>query len=266
MLFFVDESFQTLGDRKVGALGAVAIPDGRYNHFCGWVFKTKRDHLGAAELLDCELKANTCFAKAAFTRQSQPGKESSLLTSVDSVLGGLRKDGAVVFAVWTDQPALLSLRNTNSTYLTQPYVMLLKTFAHFVQSQKTQERGAIFLDQLGHREDKHAACVLQNYIARSDDRMFLQRNLLQVPHYTHSAVSPGLQIADLVAYLGAQQMNPNHRPELAGWWAKFAVLGRYEYGAKNAAGKRRERITVQPLQLPATRRRSNRRVSDPKRR
>lgn len=265
MLFFVDESFQTVGGRKVGALGAVALPDDRYNHFCGWVFKTKRDTLGASELLDCELKGNNCFSKAAFTHQSQASTASALLTSVESVLGGLKKDRAVVFAIWTDQPELLSLRNTTSTQLTQPYVDLLGTFAHFVQVQKTKERGAIYLDQLGHREDKHAACVLQNYIARSDSRMFLQRNLLQVPHYTHSAVSPGLQVADLVAYLAAQQADPDHRPELRGWWDKFAALSGYEHGAPNRQGVRRERVTIGPL-LPASRQRRDRRAVRPKRR
>jgi hypothetical protein len=265
VLFFVDESFQTVGGRKVGALGAVAFPDNRYNHFCGWVFKTKRDVLGATELLDCEMKGNDCFAKAAFTHQAQASSPSALLTSVDSVLAGLRSDGAVVFAVWTDQPELLTLRKAASTQLTKPYVDLLGTFAHFVQIQKTKERGSIFLDQLGHREDKHAACVLQNYIARSDQRIFLQRNLIQVPHYTHSAVSPGLQVADLVAYLAAQQAAPQHRPELGVWWAKFAALGRYEHGAPDTRGRRRERVTVGPL-LPATRQRRDRRAEHPKRR
>jgi hypothetical protein len=131
--------------------------------------------------------------------------------------------------------------------------------------RRPKERGSIFLDQLGHREDKHAACVLQNYIARSDQRIFLQRNLIQVPHYTHSAVSPGLQVADLVAYLAAQQAAPQHRPELGVWWAKFAALGRYEHGAPDTRGRRRERVTVGPL-LPATRQRRDRRAEHPKRR
>jgi hypothetical protein len=41
---------------------------------------------------------------------------------------------------------------------------------------------------------------------------------LQVPHFTRSAVSPGLQIADLIAYLAGQQVDPANRPELAPYW------------------------------------------------
>lgn len=264
MLFFVDESFQTVGGKPVGSLGAVGIPAENYNHFCGWVFKAKRELLGAQELADCELKGNSCFARAVFTREDA-GKPSSLLAAVDRVLDGLKHNKAVVFALWTEQPSLLSLRNTTSTALTGPYTSLLHQFAGVVQQTVTGQRGTVYLDQLGHREDKHSACTIQNFIARTDSRVYLQRNLIQVPHYTHSAVSPGLQVADLVAYLAAHQTNPTERPELGSWWAKFTELALYERGS----GSRREkRVTVHPYPIPTPRTRPRQRPAgrNPKRR
>jgi len=64
LLFFIDESWQEIGGHEVGALGGVAIPEPEYNSFCREVFAIKRDELGARELSDCELKGNSCFARA----------------------------------------------------------------------------------------------------------------------------------------------------------------------------------------------------------
>jgi len=50
MLFFVDESWQTLQGSDIGALGAVAIAQSEYNHFCREVFAWKSRLLGATEL------------------------------------------------------------------------------------------------------------------------------------------------------------------------------------------------------------------------
>ena len=63
MLFFVDETWQTLsGGQQVGALGAVALPQGSYNDFCSAVYRIKKEMLGASELWDSEIKGTRCFA------------------------------------------------------------------------------------------------------------------------------------------------------------------------------------------------------------
>ena len=74
MLFFIDETWQELGDgQRIGALGAVALPQESYNDFWSAVFAMKRDLLGAQELSDSEIKGARCFAKAAFKRQELHG-------------------------------------------------------------------------------------------------------------------------------------------------------------------------------------------------
>jgi hypothetical protein len=73
MLFFIDETWQTIAGRRVGALGAVAIPQGQYNGFCGSMYAMKEKELGASELMHSEIKGQSCFAKSAFKHQALHG-------------------------------------------------------------------------------------------------------------------------------------------------------------------------------------------------
>jgi hypothetical protein len=82
----------------------------------------------------------------------------------------------------------------------------------------------LLFDQVDHKQDRRAACAIQNWMTRSSYRHMLPRRFLQVPYFTHSALSPGLQSADLVAYLAAQQADPMFRPELGAWWDTFSEL------------------------------------------
>lgn len=231
MLFFVDESFQEVAGRRVGALGAVAIPTEAYNHFCNVVYRAKRDLLGATELLHKELKGNTSLAKAQFRREALSG-DSPLLNCVTRLIEALVECEATVFGLWTARPELLVLHEvTSTTQLTVPYIKLLHYFAHVVRFRTPAgTRGSLYLDQVGPAQDLHAACLISNYLSRPRGNAWLRAHMLQVPHYTHSAVSPGLQAADLVAYLMAQQSDVDERPELKPFWDGFNSLAWYQHG------------------------------------
>jgi hypothetical protein len=230
MLFFVDESFQTVNGVAVGALGAVAIPTDEYNHFCNSVYRLKRDLLGASELHEKELKAARNLTRAQFKKRDV-GELSVLLSAVDGMVDALIEAGAVTYGVWTLQPGLLTLRKMHATTkLTTPYIKLLHSFAHLVRFRNNGQRGFLFLDQVGNAEDLHAACMISNYLSRPKGSGWLRSNLIQVPHFTHSAVSPGLQAADIMAYLTAQRSDTHVRPELAPLWARLDGLAWYNHG------------------------------------
>jgi hypothetical protein len=120
MLFFIDESWQTVGGREVGALGGVLIPEPRYNNFCREVFAFKRDILGAEELIDAELKGNSCFAKSAFKKRNATG-HSRLLESAEKMFGAVKRHEGKVFLIWTSDPGLSLLNNPDSEDLSKPY-------------------------------------------------------------------------------------------------------------------------------------------------
>lgn len=167
MLFFIDETWQRIGGIEMGALGAVAIPEKAYNPFCREVFKWKQRVLGAKELSDAELKGSSLFAKSAFRRQEARG-DSSMLEAADELFDSLEKYGASAFAVWTRDPALLTLRHPRSTFLSAPYRELLHDMrkALNANSDPQEAMGSLNLDQRAVRQDESTGCAIQNFMVR----------------------------------------------------------------------------------------------------
>lgn len=94
-------------------------------------------------------------------------------------------------------------------------------------------QGLLFFDHRGRSEDLNAAVAIQNFIVRIGAEW--PQLFMQVPHFTPSVVSPGLQAADLVAYLAAQQHNPEFRPELKDYWKRVRSIAFRSGKRKNAA-------------------------------
>jgi hypothetical protein len=230
VLIFVDESWQTINGVRVAALGAVAIRASAYDKLSTRFFAMKQQLLGAGELSDKEIKANINLAPAAFRRRAESGS-SHRLDAVDETFAILRSFRATTFAVWTTEERNLALRSTSSTTLAPPYEELLYDLRRMMREQRSPagRKAMLFFDQRGHREDLAMACAVQNYIMRTSYSW--RRHFLQVPHFTLSAVSPGLQAADLVAYLAGQQVDPANRPELTSYWERVTDLGYVRRGA-----------------------------------
>jgi hypothetical protein len=230
VLIFIDESWQTIDGVKVAALGAVAIRASAYNKLSTSFFAMKQRLLDAEELSDKEIKGNINLSPAAFRRRAEAGS-SHRLDAVDETFSILRSFRASTFAVWTTEESNLALRSTSSTTLPLPYEELLHDLRRMMRAQRSPagRKAMLFFDQRGHREDLSMACAVQNYIMRTSYSW--RRYFLQVPHFTLSAGSPGLQAADLIAYLAGQRVDPTNRPELAPYWEKVSGLGYVHRGA-----------------------------------
>jgi len=220
MLFFVDETWQAIAGRDVAALGGVAIRQSSYNAFCREVFAMKKNILGAVELRDAELKGKKCFANRAFRRRAE--RRSRLLDAADELFDILQKYGARTFVIWTVDPGLISLRSAQTTELSKAYKGLLYDFRAHMKGAAANRLGALNFDQRDLGSDEAATCAVQNFLVRT--RGDWDRHLLTVPSFTVSAVSPGLQAADLVAYLGAHEVDPSARPELEPYLEKVRAL------------------------------------------
>lgn len=119
MLIFIDETWQNIGGRDVGALAAIAIPRMKYNAFCREVWAIKQNVLGADQLSDCEIKGNSCFARSAFRAREHTG-HSTLLQAAEETLSAIPKYGGAAFATWTDHPDYMLFRNPNPDRLSPP--------------------------------------------------------------------------------------------------------------------------------------------------
>jgi hypothetical protein len=211
VLFFVDETWQTIVGRRVGALGAVAIPQNQYNSFCASIYAMKKKVLGASELMHSEIKGQSCFAKSAFKRQALHG-DSVLLKAADRLLYILAAHQARVFVIWTTHPDLLTLRHAGTTAVSKPYKQLLFDFRALMENEAPGHLGSLNFDLRGTRADEATAGAIQHYMVRT--RGGWESHFLCVPNFTVSSVSPGLQAADVVAYLGAHLVPGQDRPEL----------------------------------------------------
>ncbi len=230
MLWFIDETWQNVGTQHVGALGAVAIADASYNAFCREVYAIKSERLGAKELTDCEFKASDCFAKAAFKRQRLHG-DSYWVGATTEFFAALSKYGARCFVIWTTSQNLLDLRNPHSTALSKPYKQLLFDMRAFMRNEAKGELGSIVFDERGFSEDEATARAVSNYLVRTSrpgDARDWGKHFIAIPSFAASKISPGLQAADLIAYLGAHRCDADARPELAGLQATLDEL-RYEF-------------------------------------
>lgn len=241
MLVFIDESWQQVGGRRVGALGAVAIPQRAYNPFCREVYAWKARILGAVELNDCELKGNDVFAKAAFKRQAAAG-DSKMLQAAWELFGSLRRYRARAFVVWTQGQALLTLRNPSTTALSDPYKALLYDLRRYM-SMHRRRLAHLNFDQRQVGTDERTACAIQNLLVRARG----WRGFLHVPNFTVSAVSPGLQAADLVAYLGARFSDERDRPELGPFLEELRAMATHRAEGRRRKTAIREIETRAPL-------------------
>lgn len=225
MLFFIDDSWQTIDGHPVGALGGVVIAAERYNDFCSAFYGIKKDVLGAQELSDSEIKGQAAFAKSAFKRQDLHG-DSHWLKVIDKLFNCLARFNAKAFAIFTTDPTLLTLRNPSSTELSKPYKQMLFDFRAYMQNEAPDRLATLNFDLRGVREDEAAARAIQNFLVRT--RGGWRDHFIQVPSFTVSSVSPGLQVADVVAYLAAHQFSATARSELQPYKARLWGL-RYEF-------------------------------------
>lgn len=228
MLFFVDETWQNVGGRDVGALGAIAIPRAKYNAFCREVWNIKHNVLGATELDDCEIKGTDSFAKSAFRARDHHG-QSNLLQAAEETFAAVAKYHGHAFALWTDREDWLLFRNPDPEDLASPYKDLLHDFRRcmWTQAKGAGRQGLLFFDHRGRKEDLSAACAVQNFLVRVGGDW--RELFMHVPHFTPSAVSPGIQAADLVAHLAAHQNDRSVRPQLHPYWETVRELA-YKHG------------------------------------
>jgi hypothetical protein len=222
VLLFVDETWQEVAGTEIGALGAVAIAESEYNHFARQVFSMKRDVLSASELMEKEIKGKNCFAKAQFRRRGD-GRDDCWLQAGEQLLTILEAHDARAFVIWTAHPELLTLRIPPTYQLTKPYKQLIHDVKAFMQREAPNDLASVNFDQRGNREDAGAACAISNYFYRTQGGW--HQRFIQVPNFTVSALSPGLQAADVVAYLGAQVSDPAARPELQAYVQRLQALG-----------------------------------------
>ena len=146
------------------------------------------------------------------------GGHSTLLQAAEESFAAVKKYQGNTFAIWTTHEDWLLLRNPQTTELTPVYRALLRDFKRHKEAtaRGRARQGFLFFDHRGRTEDMGTGCAVQNFVVRVG--LEWREHFIQTPHFTPSAISPGLQAADLVAYLAAHQHDPAFRSELVPYW------------------------------------------------
>ncbi len=194
----------------------------------------KKETLGAKELTDSEVKGKHCFSKAAFKAAAMTGT-SYWLETADKLLGLLATFRAQTFVIWSTSPDSLTLRQPDTSALSNPYRQLLFDLRALMEREAPDRLGSLMFDLRGTREDEATACTLQNYMVRT--RGGWNKHFICVPNFTVSSVCPGLQAADVVAYLGAHLYDRTARPELQSFVARMTGLA-YRFTRPGASARR----------------------------
>jgi hypothetical protein len=146
----------------------------------------------------------------------------------------MARRGARTFVIWTSNPEHSSLRTTDAI-LSKPYRQLLFDLRAYMSREAPGRLASLTFDQRGLKEDGAVGAAVANFLVRT--RADWENHFIQIPNFTVSAVSPGLQVADVVAHLGAHLADPSVRPELEPYISRVKEL-RYEY----ARGLRRRPV------------------------
>jgi hypothetical protein len=262
MWCFVDESWHKAANEHVGVLAAVVGPKLDFDELGRLLFRVRKKYYGEdhARDLSSELKGTSLFSNFSF-KQQQAGFSKNLLVAREAfewaATSNIRFVGICVYG--DTAPPLLT---PNLKSLATPFRELcVRILSHVPDHQNGQ---LIFDQRLGAQEE--ISIAVHNYLAGIKEN----HRLIPNPFVGVSNVWPGLQLADLAAYISANIpaampgfslgiiASPNCRPK--GWiimaaaslafcvcngWDMITTL-HANYGQKNRAGIFREGRVLRP--------------------
>jgi hypothetical protein len=227
MWFFVDESWSADDyDPKFGVLLGVLVKDEDLGKFDKFIFNVRKKYYGSdqAKNKDFELKGskllNKYILKLYQTNQTIPKnicivKEMINYPTVSSLY--MKIFASTVFSVTDDHPPLLS---PNPRSLSDPFKKLIENVSTAAQEDVPGRKVTLVFDQrIGVQKD--IAIAIYNYVAG----MRLS-NIEIFPYFAVSNVSPGVQFADVMAYLLAKkhEQDPSYKTILMSLYKEMKVL------------------------------------------
>lgn len=191
MLVYVDESYKEAKtpNAKSTFAGACLSMD-RYREFDTDFFKLKKHFWKITAPYELELKGRLLLSERAI--ELPKNREF-----IRQLLALLKEYNVVPFAVVGD--GLLSLKRIKDDHLPDIYRALLRRIDRFVSDKYPQDQAIIFFDGVDYASNEQLAISFNNYMFRHFAGM-QYKHVLPVPNFSNSLVTPGIQIADVIAY------------------------------------------------------------------
>jgi hypothetical protein len=190
MLVFVDESYQEESNPQAkSTFAAVLVQEGKYRDFDNRLFELKKHFWKVANPYDLELKGRKLMSERALVMPKTRDFISQIISLCKEV-------NAVVFAVVQDGSFTLA---SESDHLPSLYRALMRRVNTFMEVKFPDEQAVFFFDGIDHETNRTVAISFNNFMFRHWwGRSY--KNIIPTSFFCDSLVSPGIQMADVLAY------------------------------------------------------------------
>lgn len=214
MLVFVDESYRRANEPNArSTFSAVLILEQRYRELDRKLFELKRVFWKVENSYDFEVKGRQLLNERAINLPKNREFTSQLIFLCKEV-------GAVVFA--PVQPGTLTLAS-ESNRLPNLYRAPLWRVNTFMQEKFPDDRAVFYFDGIDHETNRKIAISFNNFMHRHHWGKAYQ-HVLPTPFFRDSEVSPGIQLADTLAYC-VNERYVGRRGYLEEYFQRFRELG-----------------------------------------
>jgi hypothetical protein len=190
MLVFVDESYRKATEvNPKSTFSAFLIREQRYRELDSKLFELKRHFWKCEHSYDLELKGRELLSEHAIELPKNREFVSQLIflcKEVDCVLFAVVQSGTLTLA--SDSDKLPSL-----------YRALIRRVNTFMQEKLPDDRAAFFFDGIDHKTNRKVAISFNNFMQKHHWGKACV-HVIPTPFFCDSLVSPGVQVADVVAY------------------------------------------------------------------
>ena len=191
MLVYVDESYQAPNVPNCkSTFAAVCVPEDTYRRFDTDLFKLKKHFWKIQQPSDLELKGRLLLNKNAL----ELPKNREFIRQLTALM---KEYSIVPFAVVQD--GSLQLSGIQDDLLPQLYRGVLHRVDRYVSENHSQQSAILFFDGIDHKTNQKIAISFNNFMFRHVRGTKLT-HVLPVPNFSDSKVTPGIQLADVVAY------------------------------------------------------------------
>jgi len=190
MLVFVDESYhEEKNPEAKSTFAAVLVRESKYRDFDTRLFDLKKHFWKVANPYDLELKGRKLMNERALIMPKTRDFISQIIWLCKEV-------EAVVFAVVQDGSFTLA---SESDHLPSLYRALMRRVNTFMEVKFPEEQATFFFDGIDHETNRTVAISFNNFMFRHWwGRSY--KNIIPTSFFCDSLVSPGIQMADVLAY------------------------------------------------------------------
>lgn len=190
MLVFIDESYREASEPNAkSTFAAILVKEENYRDFDTKLFQLKRSFWKVESAYDFELKGRLLMTERALDLPKNREFISQLVYLCKEVR-------AVPFAVVQDGTITLA---SESNRLPNLYRALLWRVNTFMREKFPQDHAEFFFDGIDRATNRKVAISFNNFMQKHRwGKEYL--NVIPTPFFCDSEVSPGIQVADVLAY------------------------------------------------------------------